>query len=730
MRAVYKKELKCFFCTMTGYVFICLMLVIVGMYFTFTNVLGGNPYFSVSLQSALFVFLLAIPVLTMRSIAEERRQKTDQALLTSPNGAGGIVCGKYLAMVTVLLLPMLLFGVMPLIIRTLGTWYPKSDYAGLLMFFLIGCVYISAGLFVSSQTESQIVSAVGTFAVVLLLYLWEQLCDYLPYTPVSSLAGILALEALMLLVLRAASGKWKAPCLIFAVCAAVTAAFYAARPSAFAGLLRKALLKFSVTGGLGTVLKANALDLRAVFLALSMSGLFLFLTVQSVRQKTQSRKKARRSAMLEALLIAVFVSANLGVGALGSFMDIDLSKTDFYGISDLSRSFISQLDREVEIKLFSTEPDKRIVKFAGKYCEMSDRLSLELIDPVQHPDEASAVGASGDTAAVICPETGRTRLIPFSDIVQYDLLKYAYYGEYEETAFDADSSLTNAVNYVISDGGAVMCVIRGHGETELPERIVQEAEKTGFSLKKTDMLSDGGIPEDADVVVINAPKRDLAADEAEALGEFVSGGGNVVVLIGTDDGEERPNLQRLCLSFGIGLGRGVVRDEGAYYQNVHLIFPELDTAEEITRYIPVGDGKCLLYQARPLEKTEGGAARTLITTTETGAVENGGETGEKGRINLGLVCGGQQGSFMVLPASLIGETIIKNYGNVSNAELFMNAVTQYLPGVEALTIAPVELSSTYNASRSSSVCGVVFIAAIPGALLLAGLARWYVRRRR
>lgn len=288
MKAVYKKELGYYFNSMIGYVFIALLLVIVGMYFTFTNVLGGDPFFTRSLSSALFIFLLAIPVLTMRSVAEERRSRTDQALLTSPNSVAAIVCGKYFAMVTVLALPLVFFCIFPLIIHSLGVWYPKSDYAGLMMFFLIGCVYISAGLFISSLTESQIISAVGTFAVVLLFYLWEQLINYLPYTPLSSFLGILLLCLLLFAILRTACGSFALAAGLAALCAAATAIAYAFRPAAFAGLLRRILLCFNVSGQLSGILNANALDLRGVVLDVSFAALFLVLTVHSIQKRRWS----------------------------------------------------------------------------------------------------------------------------------------------------------------------------------------------------------------------------------------------------------------------------------------------------------------------------------------------------------------------------------------------------------------------------------------------------------
>ena len=188
MAAIYKRELKSYFYSMTGYVFIAFVTMFIGIYFMATNMLGGYPYFSYTLGAILIILLIAIPVLTMKSMSEEHHSRTDQLLLTSPVSLTGIVLGKYLAMVTVLLVPILLICFCPLIIAMNGSATLTADYAAILAFFCMGCVYIAVGMFVSALTESQIIAAVGTFAALLVLYLWTDLVSFLP----DSLAQLLS----------------------------------------------------------------------------------------------------------------------------------------------------------------------------------------------------------------------------------------------------------------------------------------------------------------------------------------------------------------------------------------------------------------------------------------------------------------------------------------------------------------------------------------------------------
>ncbi len=196
MRAIYRKDLSSYFHSMIGYVVIAFILAVVGIYFMAYNMSYGYPYFSQSLNAGFIIFFLAIPILTMRSFSEEQKSGTDQLLLTSPVNLAQVVAGKYLAMLTVLLIPTVLFCFCPLFIRMYGNWYPGTDYASLFMFFLLGAVFVAAGMFISALTRSQILAAVGTCALMFLMYLWDGLIAYLP-SAWSTLTGVLEKLAVM-----------------------------------------------------------------------------------------------------------------------------------------------------------------------------------------------------------------------------------------------------------------------------------------------------------------------------------------------------------------------------------------------------------------------------------------------------------------------------------------------------------------------------------------------------
>lgn len=180
MKAIYKREVASYFKSMTGYVFLFFVFLIVGIYFYAYNLLNGYPSMNVTFNSITFVFLLAVPVLTMRVLAEERRQKTDQLLITAPVSVAKIVLGKFFALLTVYLIPIGVICIYPLIMRIFGKISFAQNYTAILGFFLLGAANIAVGLFISSLTENTIIAAVLTFVVMFLSYIMSGLESFLP----------------------------------------------------------------------------------------------------------------------------------------------------------------------------------------------------------------------------------------------------------------------------------------------------------------------------------------------------------------------------------------------------------------------------------------------------------------------------------------------------------------------------------------------------------------------
>ena len=288
MLAIYKRELKSYFHSMTGCVFIAFLVMFTGIYFMAYNMSAGYPYFSYTLSGSLIVFLVGIPLLTMRSFSEERKTKTDQLLLTAPLSLTKVVLGKYFAMVTVLAVPNVIFCLFPLLIKLQGTAYLLVDYSSIAVFFLLGCVYLAIGMFMSSLTESQIIAFISTFGILLLLYLWDGILSFLPSSALSGMIGILLILTLIVVYIYHMTKNWMLAAGIEAVGSAAALIVYFVKSSLYENLLTKLLGRLALADVFMNISSSNIVDVSGLLLYVSILIIFVFLTIQTIQKRRWS----------------------------------------------------------------------------------------------------------------------------------------------------------------------------------------------------------------------------------------------------------------------------------------------------------------------------------------------------------------------------------------------------------------------------------------------------------
>ena len=288
MLAIYKRELKSYFHSMTGCVFIAFLVMFTGIYFMAYNLNAGYPYFSYTLSGSLIVFLVGIPRLTMRSFSEERKTKTDQLLLTAPVSLTKVVLGKYFAMVTVLAVPNVIFCLFPLLIKLQGTAYLLVDYSSIAVFFLLGCVYLAIGMFMSSLTESQIIAFISTFGILLLLYLWDGILAFLPSSALSGMIGILLILTLIVVYIYHMTKNWMLAAGIEAVGIAAALIVYFVKSSLYENLLTKLLGRLALADVFMNISSSNIVDVSGLLLYVSILIIFVFLTIQTIQKRRWS----------------------------------------------------------------------------------------------------------------------------------------------------------------------------------------------------------------------------------------------------------------------------------------------------------------------------------------------------------------------------------------------------------------------------------------------------------
>ena len=287
MKAVYKRELASYFKSMTGYVFMFFIFLIVGIYFTAYNLSYAYPSMNVTFNSITFIFLIVIPILTMRVLSEERRQKTDQLLLTAPVSITKIVCGKFFALLTVYLIPMLVICLYPLIMRQFGTISYAQNYTAILGFFLLGAANIAIGLFISSLTENQIVAAVLTFVVMFVCYIMTGIESLISTSKTTALIALTAVILVFSLLLWFILKNVTVAAFVGIILEVALIILYAVKSSLFEGVLTKILEVFNIDSHFQLFINGT-FDLTAVLYFVSVMFVFVFLTIQSMQKRRWS----------------------------------------------------------------------------------------------------------------------------------------------------------------------------------------------------------------------------------------------------------------------------------------------------------------------------------------------------------------------------------------------------------------------------------------------------------
>lgn len=284
MTAIFKREFKSCFTGMIGWVIAAVSLFFLGLYFTNRNLLYASSDFASVLYTMTMILLFLLPAISMRSFAEERKNKTDQLLLTSPVSIPAIVAGKFLAELAVFALPLAAAVVMPLLLQAFGTVSLVAAYSALLGYLLLGGTCLAVGTWISALTENQILAYLATFGALLVAYLMNGI------QTMFTTGNLLAFIVFMIVLLVAAvlvgviCKRLAAGAAVFCAGAVVLFVLFQLRPAwlltAFNAVL-SALALFEpfkdIVGGMFSI--------PAIVYYLSVMGLFLFLTGQALARR-------------------------------------------------------------------------------------------------------------------------------------------------------------------------------------------------------------------------------------------------------------------------------------------------------------------------------------------------------------------------------------------------------------------------------------------------------------
>lgn len=284
MIAVLKHELSGYFHSLTAYIFSAFLLAFVGIGALIYNIQSAVANFEYVLGYVCLGFAVIIPILTMRVIAEERKQKTDQLLYSLPIRTSPIMMGKYFALLTVYLVPLCIVAVYPLIFAQFGEVYLPTSYGSLFAFFVMGAAMIAAGTFISSLTENQGFAAGIAVPVILLNYYSVTLAEYVSATASGSAAALIVTAVLLGFVIRHLTKNRNLAYGISILIMLAVVIIYIADSSRFEGMVPDIMTKLSLFERFYTFVN-GVFDLTAIIYYITVIIFFLFLSVQSLEKR-------------------------------------------------------------------------------------------------------------------------------------------------------------------------------------------------------------------------------------------------------------------------------------------------------------------------------------------------------------------------------------------------------------------------------------------------------------
>ena len=263
MGAIFRHELRNYFHSLTAYVFGAFLLAVVGLGSVLYNLQAAVSNFEFVLSFASIIFVVIVPILTMRTLAEERRQRTDQLLYSLPITTTQVVLGKYFALLVVYLIPLAVVSLYPLLFSQFGEVYLPTSYGSLFAFFMMGAALLAVGMFLSSLTDNQGFAAGIGIAAILLNYYSVSLAEYTSSTAMGSLIALYVIALLLGVVIHNLTRNENLAYGVTLVLIAALSVAYFVNSSAFEGLLPDIMTKLSLFRQFNSFVN-GAFDLTAI----------------------------------------------------------------------------------------------------------------------------------------------------------------------------------------------------------------------------------------------------------------------------------------------------------------------------------------------------------------------------------------------------------------------------------------------------------------------------------
>lgn len=699
MMAVLKRELKAYFTSVIGWIFLAAFFFVFNLYFVANNLIYGTPYLSYSLSNVAFVLVIIIPILTMRSMAEDRRTKTDQLLYTAPVSIPKIIIGKFLALAAIFSVVIGAICLCPLLLSRFGSVPMAESYAAILGIWLYGCLSIAICVFVSALTESQVIAAVLSFALLFIGFMMQQI------------TGLI---------------------------------------SSSDNVVTKVLNALCTQTHL-TNFCNGILDVTGIVYYVSGTVLFLFLTCQLVQKHrwSVSAKKIRRGVFNSSFVViglAIVVAVNVFANELPEkAKSVDLTSQNLYTLTDDSVNLVKDLKQDVTLYVLSSEKsaDDTVARTLSNYEDASSHIKVEYIDPAVSPNfYASYTDTAPSDGSIIVVSGNTSKVVSSSDLYQYDI-DYSTYTQ-TKSAYDGEGQLTSAISYVTSEDLPKVYTITGHGETALDDTFKSALEKMNISVEDLTLLQEEAIPEDAAAVIINGPTSDFSADDATKISTYLAGGGKLIVTTAYNKTEDTPNFDGILSAYDIQVTNGLVMDSDSshYYQYPFYLLPDVASATQtskVSNYVFMPYAQALtnagvhtdtITWTDLLTTSDNAYVKTDISNITTFEKESGDQSG---KFTLAAnVTDSESGADITVVASVLAfsndaDSIVSG----QNLALFKGIASTFASSDSAVSIdAKPYTYTTLSVNQSVAIMSeTLLVMVLPVALIVIGIVIWYRRRR-
>lgn len=355
---------------------------------------------------------------------------------------------------------------------------------------------------------------------------------------------------------------------------------------------------------------------------------FKELRKKSKEKRIQNKKNLKHGSYSMGaitIFIAIIVVLNLVLQEVPSkYREIDLSTQKLYSIGDQTKKVLKKLDKDVEIYYIaqSGSESSDIQKLLEKYEEGSDHVKVEQKDPAVNPkfvSQYTSDGVSNNSVIVVCGD--KNKVIDNNSLYE-TTVNYQTYSS-EVTGFDGEGQITSAINYVTSDSMPVMYTLEGHDEATMSDTLKDTIQKANIDIQSLNLLTMDSVPDDADILFIFAPAKDISEDEASKIISYLENGGKALI-VSNYSSEEMPNFASVLENYGVKTADGIVLEGDTNHyisQNPSYLLPNIES-NDITSSLSSGSRYILMPLAQGIVKSDNyrdSLEITDILTTSNGS---------------------------------------------------------------------------------------------------------------